>query len=428
MKGMKILQVAVAVFAITATTANCDLINPSDDNDDTTLLLAALALQCNGISGDISSDLTIKATDDVSKRTLCGAVNVTSGATLTIEAGTTILGAPGSSLWILEGGKMTAIGTSSNPIVFTSSRADGSRATGDWGGIVLIGKAPAKNSKTTEGTVKYTYGSGSTSADNSGTMQYVRVEFAGYEVAAGDELNGISLYSVGSGTTLDHIQVHMPLDDGFEFFGGRVSLSQALVTGTSDDAFDADNGYQGTWTDIMEYRYPTAAGITASSDPRGWEIDGRGSDDACAGDCTTVTVHGAFMWGEDSLGSTHQANKIREGATVTINTRDVAFENYGKTLALDCDGTGSDHPANVTVTLTGVSYFSGMGTSITSTGSSTCSFTITSRATTTYIASSADEWSINSPSTAPTFQTTALNAHFSEADWYSQSWINWKNN
>ena len=421
MKGMKLLQVAVAVIAITATTANCDLINPKEE-DDTSLLLAALALQCNGISGDITSDLTIKASDDVTKRTLCGAVNVTSGATLTIEAGTTILGAPGSSLWVLEGGKITAIGTSANPIVMTSSRADGSRATGDWGGLVIIGKAPALDSATTEGTVKYSYGSGSTNADNSGTLQYVRVEFAGYEVAAGDELNGISLYSVGSGTTMDHIQVHMPLDDGFEFFGGRANLSFALVTGGSDDAFDADNGYQGSWSNIMEYRYPTNAGIKASSDPRGFEIDGRNSNNTTTASYTNVTISRFLMIGESSIGSTHEGGKIREGATVTFSNGGV-FTNYGQTsFIVDCDSNGSAFAAPVTVT----GNFNSETTTVKkdTIPGETCSSNVTnsSESKSKY----ASDWSISSPSTEPTF-TGSANSIFSTSNWWT-TWTNWKNN
>ena len=239
--------------------------------------LAAVALaggdtaaETTTLSGTISADTTTSA-----KVVLSGAVQVASGVTLTFPAGAVIKGEPGSVLFVLAGGKINAVGTAAAPIVFTSASAVGSRKQQDWGGIVLIGKAEndTASTRSTEGPLGLSYGEGTDDADNSGTMQYVRIEFAGEDdgTNTGSEYNTLSLYTVGSGTTLDHIQAHMGFDDSYEFFGGSVNATNLLSTGTGDDAFDIDEGYIGTLDNIIADRYASA---TVSSDPNGMELDG----------------------------------------------------------------------------------------------------------------------------------------------------------
>jgi hypothetical protein len=199
------------------------------------------------VSGTISSDRTLYA-DTV--YTLQGTVTVPDGVTLTVEAGTLVLGdvsvAP-TALVVLQGGRLVAEGTAEAPIVFTSSNPAGSRARGDWGGVLLNGRSvcnfPDSDDCVAEG-FPATYG-GSILDDDSGRLAYVRIEFAGYEASLGNELNALTLNAVGSGTTLHHIQTHMGLDDGFEWFGGTVDLKYALASGISDDSFDYSTGWQG---------------------------------------------------------------------------------------------------------------------------------------------------------------------------------------
>jgi hypothetical protein len=168
------------------------------------------------------------------------------------------------------------VGTSSNPVVFTSAQPSGTRASGDWGGIVLIGNAPTNQpAKQTEGSFPQNYGgpSSNNDADSSGTLSFVRIEYAGYAVTANSELNCLSLYAVGSGTTLDHIQCHMGRDDSFEFFGGRANAKFLLSTGSADDDFDIDEGYVGKMQFLIAIRYGVNAGA-GSTDPRGYEWNG----------------------------------------------------------------------------------------------------------------------------------------------------------
>ena len=179
-------------------------------------------------------------------------VYVKNNATLTIQPGTIILGdkATQASLIITRGAKLNAIGTVSQPIVFTSNQAAGFRLPGDWGGLVLLGLA--KNNQpggvaNIEGIAPTTdtqYG-GSFDTDNSGTIKYVRIEFAGIALELNKEINGITFGSVGSGTTVDYVQVTQSGDDSFEWFGGTVNCKHIISYRATDDDFDTDYGFRG---------------------------------------------------------------------------------------------------------------------------------------------------------------------------------------
>jgi hypothetical protein len=178
---------------------------------------------------------------------LDGWVYVDEGATLTIEAGTIVRGTAKSALVIERGGKINAIGTSSDPIIFTSNQGAGLRSNSDWAGIVICGYGVNNlggGEGVAEGGIGSVYG-GNDNTDNSGTMKYVRIEFPGYEVATGSEVNGLTFCSVGSGTTIDYIQVSNSGDDGYEWFGGAVNAKHLISYRTEDDDFDTDNGYVG---------------------------------------------------------------------------------------------------------------------------------------------------------------------------------------
>lgn len=178
---------------------------------------------------------------------LDGWVYIDAGAILTVEAGTIIRGAQKSGLFIQRGGKIDAVGTSSNPIVFTSNQIAGLRFNSDWAGIVLCGKGVNNlpgGEGLAEGGIDATYG-GNDPHDNSGKLEYVRIEFPGFEVATGSEVNGLTFCSVGDGTTIDHIQVSYSGDDAYEWFGGSVNAKYLISYKTEDDDFDTDNGFVG---------------------------------------------------------------------------------------------------------------------------------------------------------------------------------------
>ena len=179
---------------------------------------------------------------------LRGAVFVNDGATLNIAAGTRVIGEAGSvgTLVVLRGGRLNAIGTRTAPIVFTSDQAVGNRARGDWGGLIINGRAPV-NLEGGEGAGEGDTGvyGGTNPNDSSGTMRYVRVEFAGVEFSPDNELNGIAFQGVGRGGSYEYIQVHMNRDDALEWFGGTADIKYAVASNAADDSFDWTFGWSG---------------------------------------------------------------------------------------------------------------------------------------------------------------------------------------
>jgi hypothetical protein len=179
---------------------------------------------------------------------LRGAVFVRDGGVLTIQPGTWVIGESGSvgTLIVERGGKLNAVGTAAQPIVFTSDQAPGTRSRGDWGGLIINGRAPV-NLEGGQGAGEGDTGvyGGNDPMDSSGVLKYVRVEFSGIEFSPDNELNGIAFQGVGRGTQVDFVQAHMSRDDGIEFFGGTVDVKHAVVSNAADDSFDWTFGWTG---------------------------------------------------------------------------------------------------------------------------------------------------------------------------------------
>ncbi|MHA8057013.1 Ig-like domain repeat protein [Aquirufa nivalisilvae] len=176
---------------------------------------------------------------------------ITKKGVLTIQAGTTIIGERASkgALIVQRGSKIIAEGTADKPIVFTSERNPGEREAGDWGGLVLCGQAPNNlpndaSNRQLEGGYGAFHG-GTDAADNSGILKYVRLEFAGIPINPNQEVNSLTLGSVGSGTVIDYVQASFGLDDSFEWFGGTVNAKHLIAYKGLDDDFDTDNGFSG---------------------------------------------------------------------------------------------------------------------------------------------------------------------------------------
>ena len=210
---------------------------------------------------------------------LRGWVYVQTESKLTIPAGTVVKGLKsnelkGSALIIEPGGQIFAQGTADKPIVFTSDQPAGGRKPGDWGGLVICGKAKNnQNIMQIEGGPRTTHG-GTDDADNSGVLSYVRIEFAGYPFQTDQEINGLTLGSVGSGTKIDHVQVSYSNDDSFEWFGGAVNCSHLVAYHGWDDDFDTDNGFSGKLQFLLGVRHPKVADQSLSN---GFESDNNSS-------------------------------------------------------------------------------------------------------------------------------------------------------
>ncbi|MFP2927638.1 hypothetical protein ACLESO_21075 [Pyxidicoccus sp. 3LG] len=289
------------------------------------------------VSNNITQDTTWKSNGTY---TLTKYIFVESG-TLTIEAGARILGNEGSALVITRNARINAVGTAEKPIVFTSSRPVGQREPGDWGGVALLGKARINSTGgettlegffATSGNDLVKYG-GNDDAHNCGTLKYVRIEFAGFELAPNNELNGLTMGACGSATETDYVQVHLGLDDGIEMFGGTAPLKHIVITRADDDALDYDLGYSGKVQFLVVQQSPERGdrGIEASSN--------RSTP-------TQEPISIPEIWNATFIGSgaaptgnpTQEALVFNTGAGVRMRNSIVA---HWKNQAVDIDGTAS---------------------------------------------------------------------------------------
>jgi hypothetical protein len=238
-------------------------------------------------TGEIAGTFTTDKTYLYGNYTLKGIVKINSGVTVTFEAGSTITTdktTGDNALVVLNGGKLIIKGTADKPVVFTEK----SKVPGSWGGIIMYGDAPAKvagggTTSTSEDGNKIAYG-GTNAAHNGGSLVYARVEYAGSKLADGEkENNGFTFYSVGSGTTLDHLVSYKGADDGYEFFGGTVSMTNAISYGNYDDAFDWQDGWQGQ-ANSNWYAYQTGKGNY------GMEIEASLNDNAFGPKVANITL------------------------------------------------------------------------------------------------------------------------------------------
>lgn len=301
------------------------------------------------LSGDITTSMTL-TNDKV--WVLDGLVAVKNGATLTIQAGTTIVGKDGtgsatSYLIIDKGSKIDAQGTATAPIIFTSEKAhDGAAAAvGQWGGVTIIGNAGNSQVNAYEVNTAYTAGT-SNLADNSGILNHVKIYNSGITMEQDKEINGLSLVGVGSGTTISNITIDNSDDDGIELWGGTVNLSNITITRATDDHFDIDDGYSGTVTNLT---------ITQTSGNAGIEMSGTTS---ATFDGLTITQNasnkegGIFFKGAGIGGTIKNATIIDNVSSTTqygaihsdnsgANTAGTTFTNVTiKGTSTDADFTG----------------------------------------------------------------------------------------
>ncbi|GLC28045.1 fibronectin type III domain-containing protein [Roseisolibacter agri] len=263
-----------------------------------TVATRALGAVAAALRGDITASRTLSADTTY---VISGFVKVRAGATLTIQPGTRLVGdstVAGSLLMIARGARIDARGTEAQPIVFTSQRAAGSRAPGDWGGLVIVGNAPSSRTPALARTVgtaaqAETYGGGTSAGDDSGILRYVRVEFAGAEVPTGTDgtptaVGAFSFYAVGRGTTVEYLQALENLGSSFQWFGGTVDARYLVSYESGDDHFSWSEGYQGRNQFVIGFQShePAPRAGLVSTTPRGFQ--GYGCDPNVEG-CVTST-------------------------------------------------------------------------------------------------------------------------------------------
>jgi hypothetical protein len=264
----KFLMISVLAATIASCSSNDDTpVTPGLDGVITSLTDADYS--ATDLKGNIGADISLP----VGEYILTGALVVKAGFTLTIAPGTTFKAtAGGTNVYVAveQGAKINAAGTAALPITFTSN--SGNPRSGDWGGLLIMGKAPISGGGTaTTEVVNFTYG-GTDAADNSGVLTYVSVKYTGARINSDKEFNGFTFYATGSGTVVNNIASWYGDDDAIEFFGGTVNVTNLLVVNAKDDMFDYTQGYTGTINNaygIREFGFNDA-----TSDPRGIEGDG----------------------------------------------------------------------------------------------------------------------------------------------------------
>ncbi|MCU4155328.1 hypothetical protein J1N10_05035 [Carboxylicivirga sp. A043] len=266
MKKLSFFFLSLMVLVLASCNDDDDPVNPIDPDN---------------IAGTITKDVEF---DAATAYKLDGALIVAEGGSLTIPAGTKITAKGGSTSYIAvaQGGKIFVEGTASNPVVMTSDVSE----AGSWGGLVICGKAPVN---TGDGGVSEVgnlpYG-GSDASDNSGSIEYLRVEYTGYVFTNEKQFNGVSFFGVGAGTTIDYVSSYMGNDDGIEFFGGTVNADHLVSIGSNDDGIDFADGWSGTGN----YWY------SLNSAKSGIEGSNNGTDGA-ATPMTTATINNITVYG-----------------------------------------------------------------------------------------------------------------------------------
>lgn len=300
------------------------------------------------LTGEIK-DGHVTLTDGTYK--LTGKLIVGPGAKLTIKAGVKIEAtALGSGQFdavryiaVSQGAQIFVEGTSSNPVIMTAA----TQKAGSWGGLVICGKAPINKGATATAEVsELTYG-GSDANDNSGSIKYLRIEYSGYSYNADKEFNGLSMFGVGKGTTIDYVQVHEGSDDGFEWFGGTVDAKHLVVTSfaaeVGDDLFDWTEG----WNGLGENWY----GKRTNDGNRGIEADNN-SNNHTAAPIANPTIKNLTLIGNNG-GSENQAMKLRVGTKGSFDN--VVLSNFGTGFDVEHD-EGISYVANGELKATRVKF------------------------------------------------------------------------
>jgi len=327
MKKLILSVFALSTFAFTSCSDD-DIKNNNSNNSG------------NGFSGEVtinpaSFQVTLQSGQEANldpneAYQLSGPVVVEDGAKLTIPAGTRIAATGGTSAYIAvaQGGQIFINGEADNPVVMTSASAN--PEPGDWGGLVICGKASTNKGgdggqTATSEVSNLTYG-GSENNDNSGSITYLRLEYTGAEFNGDKQFNGLSLFGVGSGTTIDYVQSYMGKDDGIEFFGGSVSGNHLVSIGSGDDSIDFADGWSGSGN-FWYIKNGAKAGIEGSNN----------GDNGAALPMTNATISNISIVGGGSEGGLY----IKEGGGMW-NISNVYIDGYEQGIFIK---SASDDPA-----------------------------------------------------------------------------------
>lgn len=320
----KLLRTGFTLGLVTLFLASCS----SDDNSSNNNNEGGGSIVENEIKGTYKKGQVLEL-DGSKTYTLKEKLVIEDGAELRIPAGTKIVGTGGTSSYIAiaQGGKIFVEGTKEKPVVMTASV----QKRGNWGGLVICGRAPINKGKTATAEVSdLTYG-GEIADDNSGSIKYLRIEYAGASYNADKEFNGLTFFGVGSGTVVEYVQAHEGSDDGFEWFGGTVNTKYLVSTNNDDDQFDWTEG----WNGKNEYWYSSQAGVA----DKGFEADNN-SKDHNATPISFPTIKNITLIGSDTKpedGKPRTALHFRVGTKALVEN--IYLKNFEVGVLVENDAT-----------------------------------------------------------------------------------------
>lgn len=327
MKNLLFSALAIAVLTFTSCSRDDD-----SDNTNNTVTINPADFKGELLSGQSAT------LDPTQVYNLTGSFIVRGGATLTIPAGTRIEATAGTSSYIAiaQDGLLYVNGTSTNPVVMTSGNAV--KATGDWGGLVICGRANTNKGGSTGQTATsevgdLTYG-GTENDDSSGVIRYLRVEYTGAAFNADKEFNGVSLFGVGSGTVFEYVQAYKSGDDGIEFFGGSVNAKYLIALHSEDDAIDFADGYSGTLENVFIKDVAKAG------------VEGSNNGDNGAATPTTNTTLKNFTILKGSLAGSEHGMYLKEGAG-KWNCQNIYIDGFTKGLKIKSAAEDPNANANI---------------------------------------------------------------------------------
>ncbi|REC43329.1 hypothetical protein [Chryseobacterium sp. 5_R23647] len=317
------LKLIIAAFIISSSL----IIHSCGKEEDITaaIIVTGIAQDPNNFKGDVTSGQVVTL-DPMKSYKLTGIVTVKNGGTLVIPAGTRIIATAGASSYVLveQGGKIFANGTAGSPVLFTSETT----VAGNWGGIVICGKAPINTGNTGSSELgNLTYG-GVETTDNSGSLNYVRIEYAGAEFTTSKKFNGLSLFGIGNETRVESVALLNNADDGIEIYGGTVNVLNIVSIGNTNHAFSYKDGWIGTATNIYTKRKADGTGNTGITG-----INNAGNDNASPR--SNPTIKNVTFIG----GTSGESNgiKLKQGTFATLDN--VVVSDWSTGINIESDST-----------------------------------------------------------------------------------------
>lgn len=317
----------LSIFAAVLIFGSAFVINSCSKEDDeiATTAVVGIAQDPNNFKGDVNSGQVVTL-DPTKVYVLNGTVKVKDGGKLVIPAGTRIVATAGASSYVLveQGGQIYANGTPASPVSFTSSAA----TPGTWGGIIICGKAPINTGTTGTSEVGTAIYGGTSAADNSGSLTYVRIENAGINFSTTVKFNGLSLFGVGSGTKVENIALISGAEDGIQLYGGSVNVTNIVSVGNDDDAFVWTDGWIGTANSVFTQRKTNGTGNTGI----------KGINNASNSSATPVsspTLKNITLLG----GTSGESNAISLSSGTYASFDNVVVSNWAKGFNITGDAT-----------------------------------------------------------------------------------------